>query len=153
MSSLSSSRSLLLRLENPSAPSQTCATSSQSHCLQLLCFPNILNSQTSNIKSCYYAKNVFLTSGDMNKMQLQRRNFSLLHPTQDHNKRKGWGMIALSLFFVFQSMESLLKSSTQITNRSNSPLKDTYVTLTNMNQSHIEIAKGTAEIRVFRFLY
>jgi len=62
-------------------------------------------------------------------------------------------MIALSLFFVFQSMESLLKSSTQITNRSNSPLKDTYVTLTNMNQSHIEIAKGTAEIRVFRFLY
>lgn len=79
----------------------------------------------------------------------------MFHPTQDQKKNKevGWRTVALSLFFVLHGMESLPKSSIQITNRSNSALKDTYVTLTNMTQSRIETAEGTVEIRVFRFLY
>lgn len=76
----------------------------------------------------------------------------MLHPTQDHKKKKkrvGNGCA----FSVLRGTKRLLKSSVQITNRSNSILKDIYMTLINMNQSCIEIVEGTIELRVFKFLY
>lgn len=52
------------------------ATSSQPHC------PGVGINGFSDIKM------VFQTSGDVNKMQFQRRNLSVLHPTQDQRNRE-----------------------------------------------------------------
>lgn len=88
----------------------------------------------------------------MNKIQLSRGELSNVAPyTGPKKPRKGWETVALCCFSVLlKSMESLLKSSIQITNKSYSALKDTYMTLTNMNQSRIEIGEGAVEIRVFK---
>lgn len=48
-------------------------------------------------------------------------------------------------------MKFLLESSTQITNRSNSALRDLYVILINMNQRCTEMVEVTAEFWIFRF--
>lgn len=79
----------------------------------------------------------------------------MFHPTQDPKKqeRAEEQLLFIDFSVLLKSMENLLKSSIQVTNKSYSALKDTYVTLTNMNQSRIEIADGTEEIRVFRLLY
>lgn len=85
-------------------------------------------------------------------MQLSREGTcqcSIPHRTTKKKKRAGNGCA----FSFLRGMKRLLKSSVQITNRSNSVLKDIYVTLINMNQSCIEIVEGTIELRVFRFLY
>lgn len=63
-------------------------------------FQTHLTAKHPTLNSCYCAKIVFQTHGDMNKIQLSRGELSNVPPyTGPKKPRKGWETVALLLFF------------------------------------------------------
>lgn len=149
MLSLSSSSSLLPRLGDPCAQSQRCATTQNPTACSWHVFQTHLTAKHITLNSCYYAKTVLRTSGGMNKMQLSREGTCQCSIPHRTTKKKGGEWLR---FFCSHRYETPAEKFYTITKRSNSVLKDIYVTFINMNQSCIEIVEGTIELRVFRFL-
>lgn len=137
MLTMSSSSSFLPKLNNPCAWGQAVPPLQDIAACSWHVWETRWTAKHPTPNSCCCADTVLQTSGGTNKRQLSREGTCQCSIPQRKEKRV--------------SMKFLLESSTQITNRSNSALRDLYVTLINMNQRCTEMAEVRAEFWVFRF--